>query len=310
MKYLIHLLLILTLGCVIFMGCSKKQADVQITLIPKALDSEFWQSLRAGAEEAAKEYPDVTLSVLAPTREINIDQQVNILEDQIIRRPSALVVAPCGTAEIIPVLEKAHTKDIPVILVDTDLDWPNKTCYVGSDSRLGGKSAGEFIIRSLSGEGKVAVITGIPGVQTNEDRVDGFLGAIQNASGIKLVAMQPANWERDLAMTVMENILTSHPDLDAVFAANDQMILGALEAIDAHHLDKAIITVGYDAGKEALKAVKNGRLTAVISQDPFGMGRKAIEMAVNIAKGEAISKRVETPTNLIDRSNIDMFLDE
>ncbi|MFQ5864467.1 MAG: sugar ABC transporter substrate-binding protein [bacterium] len=300
---------ILLVGLLIFMiFCSREHNQrMQITIVTKAMDSEFWQTLRAGAMDAAKDYPDVQLSVLAPAREINIDQQVNILEDQILKGVSALAVAPCGVAEIIPVLNKAHSKNIPVITVDTDVDWPHKLSYVGTDNRLGGKLAGEYVVKALNGKGNVAVISGIPGVQTHEDRVAGFLEVIRNANDIKIAAFQPANSERELALTVMENILTSHPDLDAVFMTSDQMALGALEAIDAHHLIGKIITVGFDAGQEALKAVREGRLTAVVAQNPYNMGKQAFLSALKAAKGEPIDRRIDTGTTLIDKSNVAMF---
>lgn len=278
----------------------------RITIVTKALDSEFWQKLKQGAEDAAKDYPNVKLSVLAPIREINIDQQVNILEDQILKRVSALAVAPCGVAEIIPILDKAHEKNIPVLTVDTDVDWPHKLCYVGTDNQLGGKLAGEYILKAIEGTGKIAVILGIPGVQTHEDRKTGFLEVINDAPGIDIVAMQPANTERDLALTVMENILTSHPKLDAVFITCDQMALGALEAIDAHRLTGKIITVGFDAGEEAVQAVREGRLTAVVAQDPYNMGKQAFLAALKAAKGEEIEKRIDTGTALIEKANVDM----
>ncbi len=295
----------LTALCVAFVACNRPQDDtVRIAIVTKAMDSEFWQALKTGAEDAARDYPDIKLSVLAPAREINNDQQVNILEDQIVKGASALAVAPCGVAEVIPVLNKAHSRKIPVIAVDTDLNWPHKLSYVGTDNRLGGKLAGEYVAQALNGKGQVAIIRGIPGVQTHEDRKDGFLDALASAPGIEIVALQPANSERDLAMTVMENILTSHPELDAVFMTSDQMALGAIEAIAAHSMLQKIITVGFDAGKEAIQAVRDGRLHAIVAQDPYNMGRQAFLAAVKSTNGEAVEPRIDTGTELIDYSKL------
>jgi len=305
---LMKIVFILIAMMILFSCNPKKDVEFRITIVTKALDSEFWQKLKQGAEDAAKAYPNVKLSVLAPQREINIDQQVNILEDQVLKRVSAIVVAPCGVAQILPVLDKAHEKNIPILTVDTDVDWPHKLSYIGTDNRLGGKLAGEYIIRNLNGRGKVAVIRGIPGVKTHEDRVAGFLDAIKTADGIELVALQPANSERDLALTVMENILTSHPDLDAVFMTSDQMALGALEAIDAHKLLGKIITVGFDAGQEAVQAVQEGRLTAVVAQDPYNMGKQSFLAALKAAQGKPIEKRIDTGTDLVIKSNVDKYL--
>ncbi|MCS6817758.1 MAG: sugar ABC transporter substrate-binding protein [Blastocatellia bacterium] len=280
----------------------------RIAVVTKALDSEFWLMLKRGAEAAARAHPDVEVTVLAPEREINIDQQVAILEDQILKKVSALIVAPAGAAEVIPVLNRAKAAGIPVLLVDTDAPWPEKLSYIGTDNRLGGKLAGEYIVRVLGGTGKVAVIRGILGVAAHEDRVAGFQDALARAPGIELVTIQPANSERALAMTVMENILTSHPDLRAVFATNDQMALGAMEAIAARNLTGKVILVGFDATQEAVRAVKAGQMHAVVAQHPFEMGRRAVEAAIKVIRGEPIEKRIDTGTTLVTRENADEFL--
>lgn len=304
--------LVLVGMCVVLAGGGCRRMGTaktyRIAVVTKALDSEFWLALKQGAEAAARAHPDVEVVVLAPEREINIDQQVSILEDQILKKVSALVVAPAGAAEVIPVLNKAKASGIPVLLVDTDAPWPEKLSYIGTDNRLGGRLAGEFIVRALGGTGKVAVIRGILGVAAHEDRVAGFQEALARAPGIRLVTIQPANSERALAMTVMENILTSHPDLRAVFATNDQMALGAMEAIAARNLTGKIILVGFDATQEAVRAVKAGRMHAVVAQHPFEMGRRAVEAAIQVLRGESIEKRIDTGTTLVTRENADEFL--
>ena len=192
---------------------TEKAGKLEIVLVVKALDSEFWQRLRAGAEAAARADPAVRFAVLAPEREINIDQQVSILEDQILKKVSALAVAPAGVSEVIPVLDKARAAGIPVVIVDTDVPWPHRASFIGIDNRLGGRLAGEYVVRTIGGKGKVAVIRGVLGVATQEDRLTGFRDAIAGVPGIQCVAVQPANSERALGMNVMENILTSHPDV-------------------------------------------------------------------------------------------------
>jgi ribose transport system substrate-binding protein len=279
-----------------------------ITLVTKALDSEFWAQVKLGAEEAARQHPDIQLSVLAPAREIYVDQQVNILEDQILKRVSALAVVPGGAQEIVPVLEKAHAAKIPVVIVDTDVAWLPKVSYVGTDNRYGGKLAGEFIVKALHGKGKVALVTGIPGVRSVDDRQEGCLDVLKTAPGIEIVAQQPANSERSLALTVMENILTSQPDINAVFASSDQMALGAIEAIDAAGKIGKVIVVGFDAGEEALQSIRQGRIQAAVAQRPFLMGKLGVEAAYKAARGGSVEKRIDTGTELITAENVAKFL--
>jgi ribose transport system substrate-binding protein len=279
-----------------------------IALVTKALDSEFWQVMKEGAEEAALAEADVALTVQAPQREINIDQQVSIMEDLILRKVSVLAVAPAGVSELIPVLDKAQAAGIPVLIVDTDAPWPAKLSYIGTDNRLGGKLAGEFIVKTLGGRGRVAVIRGVLGVATHEDRLAGFQEAIEQAPGIDVITIQPANSERPLGMTVMENLLTSHPDLNAVFVTNDQMALGAMEAIAARNSIGKVVLVGFDAGQEAVRAVKAGKMNAVVAQHPYEMGKQAVLAAIKVLKGEPVEKRIDTGTTLVTPENADEFL--
>src|SRR5215467_8678557 len=172
---------------------SPNSKTIQIALVTKALDSEWWQRVKSGAESAARAEAGVKLAVLAPEREVNVDQQVAILEDQITRGVSAIAVAPAGAAEILPVLDKAKAAGIPVIIMDTDINWPSKLSYVGADNRHAGHLAGEYIAKLVDGKGQVAVIRGILGIATHEHRLAGFKDAIAEATGLDVVAEQPAN---------------------------------------------------------------------------------------------------------------------
>jgi ribose transport system substrate-binding protein len=290
-------------------ACSRtKTKKLDIVLVTKALDSEFWQRLKSGAEAAARAEPEVRLAVLAPEREINIDQQVTILEDQVLKKVSALAVAPAGVAEVVPVLDKAKAAGIPVVIVDTDVPWPHRVSFVGIDNRLGGRLAGEYVLRAIGGKGKVAVIRGVLGVATQDDRMAGFREAMAQAPGVEYLAAQPANSERALGMSVMENLLTRHPNLRAVFATNDQMALGAMEAIAARGLTGQIVLIGFDAGREAVRAVQAGRMTAVMAQYPEAIGRRAIEEAIKAARAQPVEKRLDIGTALVTKENASEFL--
>lgn len=297
-------------GLLMVSGCKRASEDVKrhIAVVTKALDSEWWMSVKKGAEAAAREHPSVEISVLAPEREINIDQQVAIIEDQILKKVSALVVAPAGASEVIPVLNKAKAAGIPVVLMDTEAPWPDRATFVGLDNRVGGRLVGQSIVRALNGKGKVAVIRGILGISTHEDRIAGFREAIGQSPDIELVAVQPANSERALGMTVMENLLTAHPDLKAVFATNDQMALGAMEALAARDLLGKIVLVGFDATTEAVRAVRAGQLHATVAGHGFEMGRQAVIAAVTVLRGEPVPKHIDIRPTLITRDNAEEFL--
>ena len=288
---------LLMLSC----GHTRNAQEIRIVLVAKALDSEWWQRVKSGAEAAARAEPDIRLDVLAPEREVNIDQQVAILEDQITKHVSAIAVAPAGVSEILPVLDKAKAAGIPVIIFDTDVNWAPKLSFVGSDNRHAGELAGDYIVKLLGGRGKVAVIRGILGISTHEDRLAGFREAIAKAPGIECIAVQPANSERMFGMTVMENLLTAYPDLKAVFATNDQMALGAAEAISARHFRGRVAIVGVDATSEGVRAVENGRLAADVAMHPEELGGGAVKAAIAAARHQQVAARVATGESLVTK---------
>ena len=210
-------------------------------------------------------------------------------------------MAPTGASEIVPVLEKAKAAGIPVVVFDTDVNWAGKLSYVGSDNKRAGQIAGDYIAKSLGGKGKVAVIRGILGVSTHEDRLAGFRRAIANAPGIECVAVQPANSERALGMSVMENLLTTYPNLKAVFATNDQMALGAVEAIAARNLAGRVLVVGMDGTSEAVRAVKDGRLAADVAMHPEALGGGAVKAAIAAARHQLVAAVIDTGESLITK---------
>lgn len=297
-------------SCLLSLSCGRSEhaKTIEIALVTKALDSEWWQRVKSGAEDAARAVPGVKLSVLAPEREINIDQQAAILEDQITKKISVLAVAPAGVSEILPLLDRAKAAGIPVIIVDTDVDWPSKLSFVGADNQRAGRLAGEHVVKLLDGKGKVAVIRGILGIRTHDDRLAGFRQAIAAAPGIECVTVQPANSERAMGMSVMENILTTHPDLKAVFATNDQMALGAVEAVAARNLTGKVAVLGVDATKEAVRAVQSGSMAGDVAMHPEALGRGAVEAAIKAARGEALNKVIDTGETLVTKENAAEYL--
>ena len=289
-------------------ACNRGREDVTIALVTKAMDSEFWLMVAAGAKAGAAERPGVKLTIVAPDREINVDQQVSILEDQVRRGVKALVVSPAGSAQVMSALELASSRGIPVVLIDTDAPFAKKVSYIGTDNRRGGQLAAKCLVDRLAGKGEVALISGVPGNESQDARAQGFIDAVALVPGMKLVAQQPANSERSLGLTVMENILTAHPDVKGVFATNDQMALGAMEALDARGLRGKVAIVGFDATKEAVQATVDGKLAGSVAQNPRAMGQKGVEAALAALDGRPVEKRIDTGTELVTKENAEKYL--
>jgi ribose transport system substrate-binding protein len=272
------------------------------------MDSEFWLTVADGAKSAAAARPDVRLSIGAPDREINVDQQVSILEDQVRRGVKALVVAPAGSAQVMSALEQARQRGIPVVLIDTDAPFAGKVTYIGTDNRKGGQLAARCLIDKLGGTGAVALISGVPGNESQDERAKGFVDAVAQVPAMKLVAQQPANSERSLGLTVMENILTAHPEVKGVFCTNDQMALGAMEALEARGQRGKVLIVGFDATKEAVQAAVDGKLAGTVAQNPRAMGQKGVEAALAVLAGQTVDKRIDTGTELVTAENAAKYL--
>lgn len=276
-----------------------------VALVVKTLNHPFFIDMQRGAEEAAKT-AGVELIVQAAEREIDVERQMQIIENLIQRKVNVLVVAPSGSREIVPVVVKANKAGIPVLVVDTRVDAEalkaagGKTVtFIGSDNYEGGKLAGEFMLKKMAGKARIAVLEGIPGHETGDARLRGFRDALKGSAGMEIVASQPANWERDQGYNVFQNILQAHPDVNAMFAANDLMALGAVEAIAAANKTGQITVVGFDALDEARDAVKKKTMAGTVAQDPAQMGRVGVEWAARVLKGEVPPADLAVPIKFI-----------
>ncbi|MBA2733695.1 MAG: sugar ABC transporter substrate-binding protein, partial [Acidobacteria bacterium] len=244
---LLGILAITLIGCQ--RGGDQTGGAPKIALVMKTANNPFFIEMQRGAEEKAKKL-GVNLIVQAADREVDVEKQMQIVENLIQTKVAALCVTPSGSREIVPAIEKANRASIPVLIIDTRVDAKALSesngkiaTFIGSDNYEGGKLAGEYITKRLGGKGKVAVLEGIPGHETGDSRLRGFRDAIKAAPGIEIVASQTANWERDQGFNVFQNILQSHPDVQAVFACSDLMALGAIEAIAAAKKSGQIIVV-------------------------------------------------------------------
>jgi len=285
-----------------------------IAFVPKALNSPFWAEMQQAAEREAAAL-SVRLVALAADRETDVERQYQIIENLIQQKVDAILLSPAGSRELVPAIRKANDSGIPVLILDTRIDaaaaasmGAKVVTFIGSDNFEGGAVAGRYLARALAGSGSVAIIEGIAGHETADRRRQGFLKGVEPHRGIRVVASQTADWERARAYTVAENLLQAHPDLDAIFAANDEMALGALEAVDAAGRMAHVRVVGFDAIPDALANIAKGRLLGSVAQFPGEMGRLGVRHAVALLRdGTVPPAEILTRVELIDRSNVGAF---
>lgn len=295
-------------------GCYKEEFPGRptVALVVKTLNNPFFNDMQEGAEDMAREL-ELNLIVQAAEREVDVEQQVQIVENLIQRRVDAILLTPSGSREVVPVISRANRAGIPVLNLDTRVD-PDLLAsdnafiatFIGSDNYEGGYLAARYVGEHLNGSGKIAILEGIPGHETADSRQQGFLAGISEFENIEVVTSQTANWERSLGYNVFENILQSYSDVNAVFAASDLMALGAVEAIASSGRSAAdIIVVGFDAHREAVDAIRRGSMHATIAQNPYEIGRAGVEYAYKVLNGEEIPHDINVEIKLITKDNID-----
>jgi ribose transport system substrate-binding protein len=293
-------------------GCNRPApqagpAKPRVALVLKTLNSPFFMDLQRGAQTAAERL-QVDLVVQAAEREIDVDKQMQIVENLVQTGVQALAIAPSGSREIVPALLKANAAGIPVIVVDTRVDAAaaaeaglKLATFIGSDNYEGGRLAGRHLVEATGGKAHVVLLEGIPGHETGDSRLRGFRDAVKDTPGVKIVASQTANWERDQGYSVFQNLLQAHRELDAVFACNDMMALGAVEAIAAAGRTGSIRVFGFDAVEDARQAIEAGSMAASVAQFPAEMGRVAVESAVSLLKGERVSADQQVKIELVTK---------
>lgn len=289
--------------CLCHQAYSSKE---KIAFIVPTLANPFFVDMTDSAREAMKSHPEADLVAQAPPEFTNVDQQVALIENAITLKVGVICLVAADSKAVIPALRKAQDAKIPVLLVDNTVDpvaaskvHLKVAGHVGSDNLLGGSLAGEFICKTLQGRGQVAMLEGVLGSDVANARKLGFTEALAKFPDIHLVASQTANYSREQGLNVFQNILLANPKLDAVFAANDEMALGAVKALQESKSSKKLLIVGFDATADGLAAVKSGQMAATIQQQPKEMGRIAIELALQLMQGKTVPSETMVPVQLI-----------
>ena len=292
------LTIVLALSLIMILGLSAGIAaqDLRIGLSVSTLNNPFFVDLKDGAESMAEE---MGIEILTVDAQNDAAAQLSSVEDLLIKQIDVLIVNPVDGNAVVSAITAANDAGIPVITVDRAAEGGDVASHIASDNVAGGEMAGDFIAEQLGEEGKVVELEGIPGTSAARDRGKGFNQSMDQYSGMEVIARQPAGFDRAEGMTVMENILQGNPEIDAVFAHNDNMALGAMEAISAAGRSDEIMIVGFDAIDDAVEAVKEGEMAATVAQKPGLMGEMAVETAIKVVNGEEVEEYTPVPLELI-----------
>ena len=276
----------------IFLAFAASASAERIGLVISTQNNPFFVTLKEGAEAKAKELEH---DLIVLDSQDNPAKELGNVEDLLVKGVDVLLINPTDSDAVVSSVKAANRNKIPVVTLDRAANGGNVVSHVASDNVLGGEMAGNFIVEKLGGKGKVVELEGIPGTTAARDRGTGFNKAA--AGKLEVVAKQAADFDRTKGLNVMENILQAQPEIQAVFAHNDEMALGALKAIEASGRD--IFVVGFDATDDAVAAVKEGKLAATVAQKPAEIGAIGVEVADKIVKKQAVEKNVPVALELV-----------
>ena len=263
----------------------------------------FWASVEKGAkEEAAKLGVDLVL--VAPPQEGDVQAQINQVEDQLAKGVDAIALAPGDPNAFAPIVDDAIKSGVPVVFVDTKGINEGVT-FIGTNNKNGAALAAKFICDKTPKGADVAVLTGIESQSTALLRRDGAVQGLKDC-GLNLVATQTAEWDTAKGRSVTESIILKNPNIKAIFASNDNMGLGAMQALkDADMND--VVVVGFDATPDAAKSILAGEMTATIAQFSYNMGAYGVKYALELANGGTIDINIDTGTQLVTKENANDF---
>lgn len=310
-KYLRRIVLgAMAASVLLILGCGGPSSDDgpskrTLAVIPKGTAHEFWQTVQAGAMTAAKKL-DVEAVWQGPRSETMRDRQIQIVENFIIKQVDGICLAPLDAQALLPSIKRIHKSNIPVVLFDSGADTDDYVSFVATDNYAGGQLAAQTMAKLLDGKGKVIIIANEPGSGSTMKRENGFKETMEREfPAIEVVDMQYGKSDREVALTVTQNLLTRHPDVNGVFASCEPMTFGAWRALKSQGLVGKKAFIGFDSSDDLLKALRAGEIQALVVQDPFRMGYLAVETMVNHLDGKPVEKRVDTGVRVVTTENID-----
>ncbi|KGA98657.1 cytochrome C [Alkalihalobacillus alcalophilus ATCC 27647 = CGMCC 1.3604] len=281
-------------------NADSSEKPIKVAVVLKTLSNPFWTTMEQGILEEAEEL-GVEVEILASQSEEDSQGQLRIFEDLINKEYDGIAFAPLSPVNLISPTVTATRNGIPTVNIDEKVDMDelhkaggNVNAFVTTDNVQVGEQAGTFIVETI-GEGQVAIVEGRSGNASGEARRSGAASIFESTDGIELVTSQPADWDRNKALDVVSNMIQRYPDLKAIYAANDTMALGALQAVNNAGLQEQIIVVGTDGQPEAIESVKNGGLTATVAQDSSEIGKESLRLLVEAIKNSEILDADEEP---------------
>jgi ribose transport system substrate-binding protein len=273
-----------------------------IELVVMSVNSEYWLSVKAGAEAALKPV-NGKLIFTGPAIDGDIQGQISLVENAITSHVDGIMITPLDSTALVAPAKKAMAAGIPTIIVDGPINWDGTTSYIATDNVAAAKFAVETLCKLIGGKGKIAVINALAGIPSNDARTLGAEEAVKEFPDVILLPIQRGA-DQAAALQNTENILTSNPDIAGIFGAYDRGAIGAVQALKNKGLAGKVKMVAFDSADDEVRFLKEGVINALVAQQPFEMGRLAVEYILAAKSGKPVPKKVATNVVLITKDNI------
>ncbi len=287
-----------------FSPVATAQDTLDIALISKGFQHQFWQAVNQGAQQAAEEF-GVNVTFEGPDNESQVDRQIDMLAAALARQPDAIGFAALDSQAATPLLQQAQDAGIPVIAFDSGVDSDIPLATAATNNLAAAALAADKMAELIGGEGKVALVVHDQTSRTGIERRDGFVNQIEAAHpGIEIVSIQYGGGDHLQSTEITKSILLANPDLKGIFGANEGSAIGVVNGVtELGRTD--VVVIGYDSGAAQMAAIRDGRMAGAITQNPVGIGYETVAAAVAAINGEEVPAEIDTGFYFYDASNID-----
>ena len=287
-------------------GGSSEEAKYELAVIPKGTSHEFWKSVHSGARKAEMELP-VSITWMGPSKEDDRIAQIEVVDNFISKGVDGIVISPLDDTALVPVLKEAKAEGIPVVVVDSGVNWDGYESFVATDNRQGGVVAARHLAELIGGEGKVMMMRYFEGSASTSKREIGFLDTIRDEfPKVEVVSgNQFGGATSDECYQTAENLLINHQEIDGIFCACEPTTFGMLRALQDSDRAGKVRFVGFDATDKLLEGLRAGEIDGLVLQDPFRMGELAVQRMVEHLEGKPVDKFVDTGVTVATKENVD-----
>jgi ribose transport system substrate-binding protein len=303
MKKAIGIIALVAIAAVfIIIGIIRKGSSLderRIAVIPKGTSSVFWESVRAGAQKAGDEF-GYEISWNGPELESDRERQIQIVEDFIARKVAGVVLAPNGSNALVPKVEEMFAKNIPCVIIDSEIDTDKYVSFAATNNYQGGVIAARRMGKILNGKGKVIVTKFMPGSGSTTNRENGFIDTIEKEfPDIEIVDTKYGMATVETALQAAEDLLTKHAELDGLYASNASTSVGSAQALQSQGRADNIKMIGFDAEETLIDKLRSGVVDSLVVQDPYKMGYIGVKTLVDKINGKEVPKVIDTGVELV-----------